>query len=299
MLMNWTIQKQHANMSIREYLRTVHKFSSRLITAIIHHGGRIEVNLKQQRVNYYLKMGDELTVQFPPEKKSQKMKAEYIPLEIIYEDDHLMVINKPSQIATMPSLNDPTGTIANGLLAYYETYRIPYAVHIVTRLDRDTSGLMLIAKHRYCHSLLASAHEHGRLKRKYEAIVHGHLQNKTGTINLRIGRKEGSIVERIVSETGKVAITHFKVVEILNNHSHIHIDLETGRTHQIRVHFSHLGHPLVGDDLYGGSIDHMKRQALHCCELSFVHPITDDKLTFKLPLPPDMKKFIVDHPYKK
>src|SRR5699024_1807523 len=162
-----------------------HKFSSRLITAIIHRGGRLEVNLKQHRVHSYFIIDDAVTVQFPPEKKSQKMKAEYIPLEIIYEDDHLMVINKPSQIAKRTSLNDPTGTIANGLLADYKTYRIPYAVHMMTRLDRDTSLLMLIAKHRYCHSVLASAHEHGRLKRKYEAIVHGHLQNKTGTINLR------------------------------------------------------------------------------------------------------------------
>lgn len=289
------VPHEYADMSIRQYLRTIHQFSNRLLTTIIHHGGRIEVNGKRKLVNYCLKVDDELTITFPPEKKDHFMTPEDLPLEIVYEDNDLLIINKPPQMVTMPSFNHPSGTIANGILAYYEKHHIPYTVHVVTRLDRDTSGLMLIAKHRYCHSLLATAHEHGQLKRTYEAIVHGHLQANSGTINERIGRKEGSIIERTVTERGKRAITHYKVVKLLNNHAHVHIELETGRTHQIRVHFSHIGHPLAGDDLYGGSTDDINRQALHCNELSFIHPLTDKRLTFHLPTPSDMKRLITSN----
>lgn len=294
-MISWTIREEHAGLSIRSYLRTVHKFSRRLLTSIINEGGCIEVNGKEQTVKYLLRAGDELKLTFPPEKKNKYMIPENIPLDIIYEDNDLLVINKPPHVVTMPSLNHPTGTIAHGLLAYYEKHQIPYTIHIVTRLDRDTSGLMLVAKHRYCHSLLSFAQQSGQIYRTYKAIVHGHLQQTSGTINAPIGRKEGSIIERTVTQSGKKAITHYNVTEELNDYSLLHIELETGRTHQIRVHFSHVGHPLVGDDLYGGSKKYMKRQALHCYKLSFIHPITHVRKTFCIPPPHDMKQFITRH----
>src|SRR5699024_9808760 len=121
------------------------------------------------------------------------------PLSIVYEDNDLIIINKPPHIATMPSFNHPSGTIANGLLWHYEANQLPYTVHVVTRLDRNTSGLMLIAKHRYCHALLAQAQQNGQIERAYKALVHGQLSQKCGTINERIGRKDGSMIERTVT----------------------------------------------------------------------------------------------------
>jgi|SRR5690625_125844 len=290
--MRWTVKDKHQGIPIRQYLRTVHMFSSRLIKAIIHEGGKVSVNGKEQDVRYELMPGDELAIQFPPEKKPPFIRPEKIYLPIIYEDDDLLIINKPPNMATMPSVNYRRGTVANGLLAYYEQNDIPYTVHIITRLDYETSGLMLIAKHRYCHSLLAKIHQEGQLKRKYKAIVDGHLTATTGMISKRIGRKEGSIIERTVTETGKKAVTHYQVIKELKKHSFVQIELETGCTHQIRVHFSYKRHPLLGDNLYGGSTDILKRQALHCYKLSFVHPITDEDKTFYSSIPPDMKEII-------
>src|SRR5699024_42782 len=155
---------------------------------------------------------------------------------------------------TAPSPHNQTGTVANGLLAYYEVNNIPYTVHAVTRLDKDTSGLLLIAKHRYSHSLLATSQLAGKVQRQYKAVIGGHLLDKEGTINAPIGRKADSIIERAVVKNGKEAITHYKVEAESEKYSFLDVELETGRTHQIRVHFSSIGHPVAGDSLYGGSL---------------------------------------------
>jgi len=177
-------------------------------------------------------------------------------------------------------------------LGYYESNKIPYTVHVVTRLDRDTSGLLLVAKHRYSHSLLAKAQKLGKIKRTYKAIVEGNLEKVQGTIDLPIGRKQGSIIEREVNESGKRAITKYKTIKKFSSHSFIEVELETGRTHQIRVHFSHIGHPLVGDDLYGGNRMNIDRQALHCYKLRFEHPFTKETIELESKLPADMKNLI-------
>lgn len=279
-------------MTIREYLRDVLSFSRRLIVSIKFDGGSILVNGNPKTVRYLLATGDQLVIQFPPEKKGFYMHAENIPLSIVYEDDDILVLNKQAGIATTPSPLQPSGTIANGLLAYYEAQDIPYTVHIVTRLDRDTSGLLLVAKHRYSHSLLARDQQKGLIKRKYAAIVPAKLINKQGVIDAPIGRKEGSIIEREVTDRGKEARTYYRVKKESIDYSLLELELETGRTHQIRVHLSHLGHPIVGDSLYGKATNQMKRQALHCVELQFNHPITQLPLSFVLAIPQDMKKLI-------
>ncbi|RDW15977.1 RluA family pseudouridine synthase [Oceanobacillus chungangensis] len=289
--MNWAIKKEHHGMIIRDFLQKNHGFSRRMLTTL-KKDKRILVNGAPQTVRFCLSEGDYLEVIFPRETIGENMVREKMELAIVYEDDAVIVLNKPAGIATIPSQNHPTGTIANGVLAYYEENNIPHTIHVVTRLDRDTSGLLLIAKDRYSHSLLATTQKQRAIKRKYQAIVKGHLEPMSGTIDASIDRKEGSIIERAVIETGKRAITHYKVIKEYADTSLVEIELETGRTHQIRVHFSHINHSLLGDDLYGGSIERIERQALHCIEISFEHPFTKEIISLKSSLSEDMLDLI-------
>lgn len=291
-MLKWIIENEHQGLIIREYLQRVQAFSRNVIKAIVHDGGEICVNGSLKTVRYQLAVGDELSVTFPKEKKGPFMIPEEMPLSIVYEDEDVLIINKQANIATIPSSIHPSGTIANGVLFYYENHDIPYTVHIVTRLDRDTSGLMLIAKHRYSHSILAASQRAGRVNRRYQAIIEGHLNNKKGTIDAPIGRKDGSIIERTVTASGKPAITHYNVVEESVTYSLLDVHLETGRTHQIRVHFSDSGYPIAGDDLYGASTDAINRQALHCYQLSFMHPLTKESMHFTIPTAHDMAELI-------
>ncbi|WP_010529949.1 RluA family pseudouridine synthase [Lentibacillus jeotgali] len=289
--MKWTITKQQEGLIIRNYLQQRHKFSKRMIKHIIHGGGSIKVNGINRTVKYELKAGDVVAVMFPEEKKGSMMVPEKMPLHILYEDDAVLVINKPPGRAVIPSYVHTSGTIANGVLAHYEAQGLSYTFHPVTRLDRNTSGVMLIAKHRWSHSVLSAAQKQGMISRAYDAIIEGHLEQKKGTINAPIGRKDGSIIERTVIETGKHAVTHYTVSNEFGYYTLVHVRLETGRTHQIRVHFSHASHPLAGDDLYGGMTDYIDRQALHCHKLSFKHPITGEPMEFSVDMPDDMKQF--------
>lgn len=291
--MKWKIKQEHDGMLVRDYLQTVQAFSRRMTKAVKFTNG-ILINDIPQTVRSCLAVGDILRVQFPPEEKGALMQADATQLSIIYEDDDILIIDKSSGMATIPSFHHPSGTVANGVLGHYERNQIPYTVHVVTRLDRDTSGLLLIAKHRYSHSLLSAAQKTGSVRRKYQAIVQGHLEEKEGIICLPIGRKSGSIIERTVTEAGKPAITKYQVIAESVHHSFVEIELETGRTHQIRVHFSAIGHALAGDGLYGGTTEKMNRQALHCCELRFEHPITKEAIFFQSAVPHDMKQVMFD-----
>ncbi|MFD1169110.1 RluA family pseudouridine synthase [Oceanobacillus caeni] len=289
--MKWMINSEHVGMMIRDYLKEYQRFSRRILTAVKLEG-KILINGIPQTVRYSLKEGDLLEISFPKEQVGEYMVKDEMDLSIVYEDDSVIVVDKPAGIATIPSLHHPTGTVANGILGYYEKHNIPYTIHVVTRLDRDTSGLLLIAKHRYSHSLLSTAQKAGKIKRRYKALVEGDLMKDSGTINAPIDRKEGSIIERMVKETGKRAVTHFKVEKRLPLHTLVNIQLETGRTHQIRVHFSHINHPLAGDDLYGGKTDYIKRHALHCYKLAFEHPFTKEYIQLESNLPSDMKELL-------
>ncbi|ASN07433.1 RNA pseudouridine synthase [Virgibacillus necropolis] len=279
-------------MSIHDYLRSVQSFSRRLVKNVKDSKGKIQVNGTCQTVRYRLSSGDELEVGFPPEIVGKGLFPEDLPLTIVYEDEAVLVIDKPAGIATIPSFKHLKGTIANAVLGHYRKHQIPYTVHVVTRLDRDTSGLMLIAKHQYSHSLLSGEQKAGKVNRNYSAVVEGSLSQLEGTIDANIGRKEGSIIERMVTESGKKAITHYQVVEQSTNYSLVDIRLETGRTHQIRVHFAHVGHPLAGDDLYGGSTKDFNRQALHCTELTFCHPFTKKVMHFQSSPPSELLHLI-------
>lgn len=280
------ITKEQAGQLIRSFVQTELQLSQRSLKKLKNTKGGIQVNGVEQTVRYCLQQGDILTLHFPDEQTT--ITPEQIPLSIVYEDDTLIIIEKPAGIPTIPSQTHPSGTLANGLLDYYQKKELPYTVHLVTRLDKDTSGLVLIAKHRHAHHLLSKQLQRGEIKRMYKAIVHGKVMEKQATIDAPIGRRSGSIIEREVRADGKRAVTHYELIKQLMNGSLVRVQLETGRTHQIRVHFAYAGHPLFGDTLYGGSAKLLPRQALHAHTLFLYHPVTGEPLQFDSGLPQDM-----------
>jgi len=285
--LNWTIDKSSSGLLIKEFLKK-EEISRIALTDIKFKGGSILVNNQEVNVRYRLGEGDSLVVIFPAEIPSQGVKAEDIPLTILYEDEFILVINKPAMMSTIPSREHPNGSLANALVGYYQQGGIQATSHIVTRLDRDTSGIVLIAKHRHIHHLFSKMQQDGLVKRGYEAIAGGLLEEDKGTIIEPIGRKQDSIIEREVRPDGQYACTHYQVIKRYSTFTHIELGLETGRTHQIRVHMSFLGYPLLGDDLYGGDPSLIKRQALHCKKIQFLHPIYKKEMSFTASLPEDM-----------
>ena len=283
--LDWVV---HEETTIKEFLKK-QKISKAALTDIKFKGGKITVNDVEENVRYTLKKGDHLKIVFPLEKPSEGLVSEKIPLHIVYEDENLLVVQKPYGMNTIPSREHPTGSLANALMGYYQDKGIEATIHIVTRLDRDTSGLVLVAKHRYIHHLLSEQQKSGEVKRKYVAFAEGSLL-ANDTINQPIGRCADSIIKREVRIDGQYAVTHYKVLASYTTFSIVELTLETGRTHQIRVHLAHIGHPLLGDDLYGGSKELMNRQALHCYYLSFSHPVTNEQMEFSINLPEDMQK---------
>lgn len=236
--------------------------------------GDIRVNDITRTVRHMLEVGDVVELYYPDESKKSQIIPWYFPLSVVYEDDYLLVVNKPKGMPSIPNRKYIKHTLANVLTAYYQMNQIPSMIHLVSRLDKDTSGLILVAKSRRMHQLLIDQFE-----RRYLLAVEGKME-KDGTINLPIDKQEGSVIKRCVCETGKYAVTHYKVLKTKENESLVEAILETGRTHQIRVHFSHIGHPLLGDLLYGKAHPYFKGQALHSYYLEFVHPITNEKLVF-------------------
>lgn len=285
----WFIDKQYAGMTIHAFLKQ-QQFSRRFLKKLKVNGGKVFVNDEISFFRYVLKEGETLRLLAPEEKRPETLQPNQMELDIVYEDDAILILNKRAGLPTIPSIRDGNQSLASGILAYYDEKNLPYTVHIVTRLDRDTSGLVLVAKHRHSHALLAEQQKEHKIKRIYTAIVEGHVKEAQGTITSRIMRKPDSIIERIVHPNGQIAITHFWVKEVHSTYSKIEVELETGRTHQIRVHFAHKGHALLGDTLYGNAHALINRQALHCQYLAFSHPLTGIEMTFTACLPEDLQR---------
>lgn len=248
--------------------------------------GKILCNNNIVPLDYTVKTGDRIRLEWHEESH---LPSTPLPLSILFEDDCFLIIDKPPFQLVHPTTALETDTLANAVLYYYEQTKQNCNYHPIYRLDRNTSGLVMIAKNPLWQQAF-SHHEH--LERTYWAFIAGSLPEREGSINLRIGRKPGSIIERMVSPCGQDAITLYKT--LLNNSglSLLQVRLKTGRTHQIRVHLSALGHPLLGDDLYQGSCQLIQRQALHAQRLSFTHPKTKKTVIIEAPLPKDLKNLL-------
>lgn len=236
--------------------------------------------------------GDTLRIQIREEMSSEKIPPIELPFPVVYEDEDIVVVNKPANMPIHPSLNNYENTLGNAAAYYFMQQGKSFIFRCINRLDRDTTGLTVLAKHMVSCSILQSDMVKRGISREYLAIVEGVFENAEGTIDAPIGRKEDSTIERMVDfEKGERAVTHYRVLEQKENVTMVSLKLETGRTHQIRVHMTSVGHPLIGDFLYNPQNKGMKRQALHAWKLSFVHPITKEMMKLEAPVPEDMKIF--------
>lgn len=233
-----------------------------------------------------------------PTSPAEDQRAENIPLDIRYEDDYLMVINKPKGMVVHPAAGHHSGTLVNALLFHCgsQLSDINGAIRpgIVHRLDKDTAGLMLAVKNNEVHRQLAAALQRREIKRTYKAIVHGHFAERQGVVDLPLGRDPSNRQRQAVVSGGRPAVTHFEVLEDLTAASYLQLQLETGRTHQIRVHMSYIGHPVVGDPLYGGRRDTfgLQGQALFACRLCFTHPVSGKLIDISCEAPADFRDLL-------
>ena len=288
----YIIEKEDAGLRIEQFLKR-RGYSSKTLAAIKRMPKSVIVNGEHFYMRQELKEGDRLSIHIMETESSEKVPPTEIPLNIVYEDEDIIVINKPAHMPIHPSLNNYTNSLANALAWYYEKQNKPFVFRCCNRLDRDTSGLTVVAKHLVSGNILSSMVKERKFHRQYLAIVRGHVIPPSGTINAPLGRKEGTIIERTIDwEHGENAITHYHVVEEKNGHSLVSLKLETGRTHQIRIHMKHLGFPLIGDYLYNPDMEFINRQALHSHKISFTHPITGEPMNFVAPLPEDMQRVL-------
>lgn len=268
-------------------------FSSQNITVIKRMPQSILVNGCHYYMRDTLSAGDLLTVRIQESQCSEKIPPVKIPLDIVYEDEDIIVVNKPAGMPVHPSMNNYTNSLANGLAWYYSRQEKPFIFRCCNRLDRDTSGLTVVAKHLVSGSILSAMACRHQMHREYLAISKGKVSPESGTIAAPLARKPGTIIERTIDfEHGEHAVTHYHLLKYENGHSLVSLCLETGRTHQIRIHMKHLGYPLIGDYLYNPDMKYIGRQALHSHRLSFPHPITGKHMEFCAPLPDDMNSVL-------
>lgn len=291
MNLSYQIDKTDHYDNVLHVLKEQFLLSDRLITKL-KKANKIYLNFLPTYTKKSVTVGDTVSVLIDFEEDNSNIVASNIPLNIIYEDDYLLVINKPANIAIHPSILHFDNSLSNGVKFYFDKLGLKKKIRIVNRLDRNTSGIVVFAKNEYIQECLIKQMKTKELKKEYLAIAKGILESKSGTLNFPIARKEGSIIERTVSSDGDSAITHYDVVKEFNNLSLVHIVLETGRTHQIRVHFSYIGHPILGDTLYGSPSELINRQALHSYKLTFIHPVTKKVVSLEAPLPNDIKNII-------
>ena len=267
--------------------------------------GKLLVNGKESRAKDRLILGDQIAVTVEPQKPLDH-QAEPIPLNIVYEDDALLIINKDAGRVVHPAAGNRSGTILNGLLHLIPDLKTIPRAGIVHRLDKDTTGIMVVAKTSGSYASLVNQLTQRTIKREYEAVVVGVLTGG-GVVNAPIGRHPVHRKKQAVNEAGKEAITHYRIISRYRSHTHVQLNLETGRTHQIRVHMAHINHRLVGDPLYGGRLQmpvasspglanilqNFKRQALHAKSLTFMHPETGRQVSWEVETTTDMRELLV------
>lgn len=289
MRIDWYVKKENnEKLLLKSFLKRKY-ISKRFLSKVKYRGGNLQVNDRDVRVREELEDGDKVSVFLPKEVASDHLEVSNKKLDVLFEDSHYLIVDKPAGVASVPSSLYPNHTIANRVKGYIISHNYFHqTVHIVNRLDKETSGVMLFAKHSLAHSYLDRLLQNDEVYKEYLAFVQKPLDIHHGIIEAPIARASDSIIKRRIHNSGKSSKTEYWLLEHYKAASKVKIQLHTGRTHQIRVHFSHKGHPLIGDTLYGTGSKEMKRQALHCVKVSFQHPFTSQQLTVTSPLPDDM-----------
>ena len=286
-IFSYTITAQDSDQRIYDFL-CHHGYSRHIRTWLKQHPGSVRLNDKEALFYFPLKTGDLLEITLEEEQPSENIIPVCLPLHIIYEDEDLMVIDKPADMPVHPSIGNYTNTLANGVAAYLDAKDEHSPFRCINRLDRDTSGTLILAKNAFSAAVLSTQMRNRQIRRTYLAVVEG-ITPPNGTISAPISRVDDSVIERHVDFLrGEPAVTHYERLEVKNEHSLLEIHLETGRTHQIRVHMGYIGHPLPADYLYHPVYDCFKRQPLHSLQLEFRHPVTDKSMCLLAPVSEDM-----------
>ncbi|MBB6697463.1 RluA family pseudouridine synthase [Clostridium algidicarnis] len=290
--LEFIVEKEAVGLKIRDYLKHHKGLSSRLIRGAAPEG-RIKVNGNVVKLNYIIKEGENISVDIN-KKESQNIEAEDMPLDIVYEDEDVLVVNKPPFMVVHPTRKHNAGTLSNGVIYHFKENKSASVVRLVSRLDMNTSGLIIIAKNQYSHAKLSESMKLPEFKKYYRAVVHGSFENEFGTIDLPIYYPGEEFIKRVVDDRGQQSVTHYKVIKRYAEATLLELLLETGRTHQIRVHLEHMGHPIYGDELYSIYDDSeiIKRQALHAYALEFPHPRTGNIIRLKSDIPEDIKSLM-------
>lgn len=273
-----TVTTEEKGKTVGEIIRKHFDISSHLLAYLKNNQG-IYLGDQLVTVRKTVSQGDILAIVIR-DSKSPNIVAVNLPLDIVYEDEDILVVDKPQNMPVHPSINNYTNTLGNAVMYYYR--HLDFTFRPVNRLDRDTTGLVVIAKNRYSADIISRQMKDGTFKKEYMALVEGILDKKEGEINAPIKRESQSVIRRCVSPEGKPAVTKYSVIEEYGDKSLVRIRLMTGRTHQIRVHFSYIGHPLCHDYLYGRE-EAGKTFNLRCSKVEFFHPVTGQKMSFSLP----------------
>ena len=285
------IIKDDFNKTINEIILKEFNFSNRLLTKLIKNKN-ILFNGKEVDTRTLVTTPGIIKIDFNYDEDNSNIVETKMNLNIVYEDEWMLVVNKPAGCPIHPSRLHFEDSLSNGIKYYFDSINLNKKIRPVNRLDLHTSGLVIFAKCEYIQEQFSKQMTNSLFKKEYLCLVDGLFKEKNGTIDLPISRKQGSIIERTINENGKKSITHYEVLKEFDNYSLVHCKLETGRTHQIRVHMQAIGHSILGDTLYGKCTNLINRQALHSYKIQCIHPVTGKELNFVSDLPSDMKQLI-------
>ena len=290
MRLTYTVKENDTYKTLKEVLKAYFKISDRLLLKL-KKNDKILLNSEITYMHHPIKSNDIIEVFLDLEEDNSNIVPTKMDLDIIYEDEAYIVVNKPAGIPIHPSMEHYEDSLSNGIKYYFDEIGLKKKIRPINRLDRNTSGLVIFAKNEYIQERLIEQMKNNLFYKEYIAICEGKFKNTKGIINAPIARKENSIIERCVSENGDIAITEYEVLNYNSegNYSVVKCILKTGRTHQIRVHMSYIGHPLLGDTLYGHESSKINRQALHSYKMSFVHPVVQKKVTYIATFPEDIQ----------
>ena len=296
MKLKYIVDKNCKYTTLKEVLKAYYHISDRLLLKL-KKSNKILLNSNPTYLDKVLELNDSIEVYIDFEEDNSNIVPTKMNLNIIYEDDELLILNKPAGIPVHPSMDHFSDSLSNGVRYYFDSIGLKKKIRPVNRLDKNTSGIVIFAKNEYIQECLVRQMKNGDFYKEYIAICEGKFKNLKGIINAPIARKENSIIERCVNESGDTAITEYEVLSYNKdkNYSVVKCVLKTGRTHQIRVHMKHIGHPILGDTLYGNSSDLIDRQALHAYKISFILPLHNNFIILYAPLYPDFLQLTKMH----